>query len=172
MIAGLALKAYQAYQANERRGGANASTMPRPAAVPEVEGLPVAGGTRFLPRGEEDGRARLMLSAMIAAAKADGTIDAREQELIFERIGAADLDAAEKGYLMDQMRRPLSIDDLVAAVSGLEEAVEVYTASVLAIDPDHPAERAYLDLLAARLNLDPTLVAEIRRTTQAAASGD
>ncbi len=34
-----------------------------------------------------------------------------------------------------------------------ETAIEVYTASVLAIDADHPAERAYLDYLAARLDL-------------------
>ena len=38
-----------------------------------------------------------------------------------------------------------------------EVAVEIYTASVLAIDPDDPAEQAYLAMLASRLRLEPGL---------------
>lgn len=165
LVAGLAYKAFQAYQQNRGSPAANASV---PATSQGFGELPQAAGTPFLPEGQEDRRARLMLSAMIAAAKADGYIDQAEQEAIFGRIDQAGLDAEEKGYLMDEMRKPASIDALVAEVRVSEEAVEVYTASLLAIDPDHPAERAYLDLLAARLNLDPSLVSEIRRTTDAA----
>lgn len=66
------------------------------------------------------------------------------------------------------MRRPKSLDDLVAGARDQETAIEVYTASVLAIDADHPAEQAYLQMLAARLGLAPELVAEIRRTAAAA----
>jgi uncharacterized membrane protein YebE (DUF533 family) len=40
-------------------------------------------------------------------------------------------------------------------------AAEVYAASLIAINPDTPAEKAYLAMLAARLNLDPGLVREI-----------
>jgi uncharacterized membrane protein YebE (DUF533 family) len=114
---------------------------------------------------EAEERARLLLSAMIAAAKADGYIDRDEEAAIFGRIDDLDLEPEEKGALMDELRRPLSIDELVRRTPSHEVAVEVYTASVIAIDPDHPAERAYLDMLAARLDLDPALVAEIRRTT-------
>ena len=105
-----------------------------------------------------------MLSAMIAAAKADGYINAEEQQAIFGRIDEIDLDAEEKGFVMDEMRQPMSIDALAASATTPELAMEIYTASVLAIDPDHPAERAYLDLLGARLNLPAELTAEIRRT--------
>ena len=42
-----------------------------------------------------------------------------------------------------------------------ELAVEIYAASVLAIDPDDPAEQAYLAMLASRLKLDPGLKAAV-----------
>ncbi|SKA29774.1 tellurite resistance TerB family protein [Consotaella salsifontis] len=161
LVAGLAYKAWQDYQA--RQGG----EAPAPAAP--ADDLPRLEGTHFHPEGEAaEERASLMLSAMIAAAKADGYIDRDEQEGIFSKIEDLDLAPEEKGRLMDEMRRPLSIDDLVARVPNPETAAEVYTVSLLAIDPDHPAERAYLDMLAARLNLDPQLVASIRATTDEA----
>lgn len=172
LVAGLAYKAYQSWQAGQ--GGAavlpGASPLPRIAA-PAAGELPAPAGTAFLPTGEEDARARLMLSAMIAAAKADGYIDPGEQEAIFGRIDDLDLDAEEKGFVVDEMLKPLSIDELVAQAKTPEAAIEVYTASVLAIDPDHPAEKAYLDQLAARLNLPADLAAEIRRTADEATAG-
>lgn len=172
IVAGLAYKAYQSWQANNAGAPAlpGASPLPRISAPASGE-LPAATGTAFLPAGEEDARARLMLSAMIAAAKADGYIDRQEQEAIFGRIDDLDLDAEEKGFVVDEMRKPLSIDDLVAQARTPEAAIEVYTASVLAIDADHPAERAYLDQLAARLNLPADLTAEIRRTADEASAG-
>ncbi|KQT66040.1 hypothetical protein ASG54_17020 [Aureimonas sp. Leaf460] len=172
IVAGLAYKAYQTWAANNAGAPAlpGASPLPRIAA-PAAGELPAPAGTAFLPTGEEDARARLMLSAMIAAAKADGYIDRQEQEAIFGRIDDLDLDAEEKGFVVDEMRKPLSIDDLVAGARTPEAAMEVYTASVLAIDADHPAEKAYLDQLAARLNLPADLTAEIRRTADEAAAG-
>ncbi len=171
LVAGLAYKAYQTYQSSN--GGAQA---PLPGATPLPTGaspapygaLPAPEGTAFLPAGQEDARARLMLSAMIGAAKADGYIDAAEQQAIFARMDDLDLDPAEKGFLIDEMRKPLSMDDLVAGATTPEAAIEIYTASVLAIDPDHPAEKAYLEMLAARLNLPPALTAQVRRTTEEA----
>jgi uncharacterized membrane protein YebE (DUF533 family) len=48
--------------------------------------------------------------------------------------------------------------------------VELYAASLLAITPDQVAERAYLDLLAARLGLEPELAKTIERTVESAQS--
>jgi uncharacterized membrane protein YebE (DUF533 family) len=45
--------------------------------------------------------------------------------------------------------------------------MEVYAASLLAIDPDHPAEKAYLQMLAARLGLADDLVREIHELAEA-----
>lgn len=169
LVAGLAYKAYQNYQANNASAGAlpNAAPTPVSGAQPIPAGeIPAPEGTAFLPKGEEDRRAGLMLSAMIAAAKADGYIDADEQQAIFGRIDELGLDAEEKGFVIDEMRRPLSVDDLASRATSPEIAMEIYTASVLAIDPDHPAEQAYLDHLAARLELPAELTAEIRRTAR------
>ena len=49
-----------------------------------------------------------------------------------------------------------------------EEAASIYTASLLAIDIDNPSERAYLGLLAARLNLDDALVKHLHATVEGA----
>ncbi|RIY01013.1 tellurite resistance TerB family protein [Aureimonas flava] len=166
LVAGLGYKAWANYQAQQQAAGGAAPAQADAARVPPGE-IPRVAGTRFHPEDdtEAERRARLLLSAMIAAAKADGYIDRAEEEAIFGRIDDLDLDAEDKGLLMDEMRRPLSIDQIVAEAGDRETAIEVYTASVLVVDADHPAERAYLDLLAARLDLPPELVAEIRRAT-------
>lgn len=59
------------------------------------------------------------------------------------------------------MRKPLDIDAVVGAATSPELAVEIYAASVLAIDPDDPAEQAYLAMLASRLKLEPGLKASV-----------
>lgn len=161
VVGGLAYKAYRDWQA--RKAGA-------PAPTPHTELLPPPSDTPFAPEPEEEhDRARLLLTAMISAAKADGYIDAGEQKLIFARLAELDLDAESKAYVMDLLAAPLDFEALVRAAREPEVAAEVYAASVLAIDPDHPAERAYLQMLAARLGLDGALVDAIH--TSAAAEG-
>jgi len=163
LIAALAYKAYQANQAKQAGQSTPAATGASTDAI-----APAPQGSVFLPTGAEaEDRARLLVTAMIAAAKADGTIDAAEQNQIFERMGTLDLDAEDKAYLMDQLRAPLDIDGLARAARTPEVAAEVYAASLVAIDPDHPAEKAYLQMLAARLNLDPSLVTELHAAADA-----
>ena len=169
LIAGLA---YKAYQANQAKQGKVAAPQSASANIPQAAGqelLPPPADSPFMPtESEADDRARLMLTAMISAAKADGTIDQAEQSRIFERLGSVELDAEDKAYLMDQLRAPLDLDGIVRQASKPEVAAEVYAASVLAIDPDHPAEKAYLQMLAARLGLADDLVEDIRRTAETA----
>jgi uncharacterized membrane protein YebE (DUF533 family) len=158
LVAGLAYKAYQGYRANQD-GGARPAY---PADAPEA--LEAPRGTSFDPArapGGEHGFAVSLLTAMIAAAKADGHIDAEEQARIFHKIDEAGLDSDAKAFLMDELRAPLDIDKVVAAARTPETALEIYAASRLAVDPDHPAEKAYLDMLAARLGIEPDLVAEV-----------
>jgi uncharacterized membrane protein YebE (DUF533 family) len=50
---------------------------------------------------------------------------------------------------------------ITGAVATPEQGAEVYLASRLAIDVDVPAERAYLDALAARLKLPAELRAQL-----------
>lgn len=166
LIAGMAYKAYQEHQAKQA-GQTPPSQAQASASTQTIQ--PPPRDSAFVPSDNEaEDRARLLVTAMIAAAKADGYIDQGEQERIFERVGALELDAEAKAYLMDQLRAPLDLDGIVRAAGKPEVATEVYAASLLAIDPDHPAEKAYLQMLAARLGLADDLVAEIHRAAEAA----
>ena len=163
LVAGLAYKAYQNHQATQ--AGAN----PAPVSS-EIPTAPE--NTPFVPPpNEAEERARLLVTAMISAAKADGYIDPDEQKRIFDRLGSLDLDAESKAYVMDMLTAPLDLDGIVRKATRPEVATEVYAASLLAIDPDHPAEKAYLQMLAARLGLADDLVTEIHRAAEAARAG-
>ena len=88
-------------------------------------------------------------------------IDAAEQNNIFAKLDELALDNDAKAFVIDELRRPLDIDAVVKGATSPERAVEIYAASVLAIDPDDPAEQAYLAMLASRLKLDPALKASV-----------
>ena len=156
VLGGLAYKAYQTWQANK---GA-ATTVP----MGDIKDItPKAEGTPFLPapKAERDELSLSLLRAMIAAAKADGHVDAAEQRRIFDKIDELALDTESKAFVIDELRKPLDIDAVVRGATSPEAAVEIYAASTLAIDPDDPAEQAYLAMLASRLKLDPGLRASV-----------
>lgn len=148
------------------------SSVPASAPAPlQGELLPPPDGSAFDPQTLDANGASLgvrLVTAMIAAAKADGSIDADEHRRIFEKIGLLDLSGDEKAFLMDELSAPLDITRIVESASNQEEAVEIYTASVLAIEPDHPAEQAYLQMLAARFGLAPALTEHIHAAIAAA----
>lgn len=169
VLGGLAYKAYNDWQANK---GGN-STVSQGDAANADDNLknitPRAEGTPFLPAPQRERNALgvKLLQAMIAAAKADGHIDAQEQQRIFAKLGEAGLSSEEKGFLMDELSKPLDIDAIVGLADTPEQAVEIYAASCVAIDPDDPAEQAYLAMLSARLKLAPELKAGIEREVAA-----
>ncbi|HDZ09836.1 tellurite resistance TerB family protein [Pseudohongiella sp.] len=122
--------------------------------------------SRFLPqqtpRTASGGSFSLtLIMAMISAAKADGHIDAKEQTHIFEQVEKMSLDAESKGFVFDALRQPADMAQLASGVQGIEQAAEVYLVSRSVLDVDHPAERAYLQALAHRLDLPADLVAHL-----------
>ena len=158
LVAGLAYKAYTGYQQNKQMGSASPVEH---EAIPEP---PMHSGFRIEDQSESDNFCATLVSAMIAAAKADGHIDSAEHQAIFAKIEELGLDNDQKAFLFDQLNRPLDIDSLVAAAATKEQAVEVYVASIMAIEIDSPAEKAYLSMLAARLDLEEELVDHIHST--------
>jgi uncharacterized membrane protein YebE (DUF533 family) len=161
VLGALAYRAYQNYLAGKL-----------PAASPSSDtlaALPPPSGTPFNPANEADQQslARNLLRAMIAAAKADGHIDATEQANIFSQINKLNLSSEEKAFVIDELQRPLDIDAVAKGARSQEEAAEIYAASLLSIDLDNAAERGYLSMLAARLNLDEKLVAHLHATIEA-----
>ncbi|MCW5732389.1 MAG: tellurite resistance TerB family protein [Alphaproteobacteria bacterium] len=160
-IGALAYKAYRDWQAGKT--AAPGAQAPRPVSAPLP---PAPAGTPFNP-ADEAGRqtlARDLLRAMIAAAKADGHIDAREQARVLAEMDKLDLAIEDKAFVVDELRAKLDIDAVAASATTPEKAAEIYAASLLAIDVDHAAERSYLAMLAARLNLDEMLVAHLHRS--------
>ncbi len=151
----LAFKAWQNWQQGKRVDTAPVATREDLADV----------DPRFLPDSQQDGTgqpfALTLVTAMIAAAKADGHIDADEQSAIFSQVEEMGLDTESKAFVFDALRQPVDLKALVAAVDGIEQASEVYLVSRLAIDVDHPAERAHLEVLANRLGLPGDLVAHL-----------
>jgi uncharacterized membrane protein YebE (DUF533 family) len=147
-VGGLAYSAWQSYQ--QKQGG----TGPAPS-----EGS-------FIPAPESAAHEELgktLVRAMIAAAKADGRIDAEEKEAIFEKLKTMPLSAEEKAWVFDELSSPLDINAVVARADTPEHAAEIYAASLVAISADTVAEQTYLEALASKLKLDPALVAEIHR---------
>jgi uncharacterized membrane protein YebE (DUF533 family) len=110
---------------------------------------------------------RLLLRAMISAAKADGAINQTEMRKILGKVGDDGVTPEEKAFVMDEMQTPIDIQALVAQVRHPAQAAEVYAASLLAIDIDTDAERRYLRELAATLDLNAETVTKLHQMTGA-----
>lgn len=107
-------------------------------------------GEEVVATKEQEEQAKLLLRAMISAAKADGSIDADEQKKITEHIG--DITPEDIEFVKAQMQAPVDIEALIKSVpSGMEQ--QVYMMSLLAINLDSKPEALYLDKLAKGLNV-------------------
>ncbi|MEX5727308.1 uncharacterized membrane protein YebE (DUF533 family) [Rhodovulum iodosum] len=102
--------------------------------------------------------AKLMIRAMIQAAKADGEIDAEERARIFEHLG--DVSEQERAFVEDQIAAPVDPAALAADTSDAMRA-QVYATAAMAVRVDNAAEAAYLDNLAAALGLSDETVSHI-----------
>ena len=161
-VGGLALVGGLAYKAWQHHQKGKAATQDTTVALPDQQA--------FIPNNSDAAATAalsvLLARAMIAAAKADGQIDAAESQKILNQIKGLDLPADDKAFLFDEYSRPLDVAVLARDVDTPEHAAEVYAASLLMVDPPSPAERIYLDTLASELNLDAELVGEIHSTVQ------
>lgn len=159
VVAGLAYNAWQNWQAKK---DPNASGDPDAIAPPADD--------RFMPTSDADQEnlSRMLIRSMIAAAKADGHIDREEHAKIQEQLAALSLGEHDQSYIRDELARPLDVNDVIAGVKSPEEAAEIYAAALLAIDPTGKAEKAYLNLLAARLDLDDDLVSHLHASVEGA----
>jgi uncharacterized membrane protein YebE (DUF533 family) len=102
-----------------------------------------------------------ILKALVAAAKADGHVDARERQLIEGELAKLTNDAELQRWLEAELNKPLDPADVARAATSPEMAAEMYIASVLMVDEEHFMERAYLEELARQLKLDPALKSEL-----------
>lgn len=103
--------------------------------------------------------AELIVRAMINAAKADGKIDAIEMKNIIGKLDDDGLTQEEKDFLVAEAARPGNLAAIVTAAANRPDlAVQIYSASLLAIDADTVAEKKYMQDLAAGLGLEKVMV--------------
>lgn len=96
--------------------------------------------------------AKLMIRAMIQAAKADGEIDAEEREKIMDHMG--ELDEEERAFVLAELDAP--VDPMaLASDAGEQMKAQVYAASIMTMKVDSIAEAQYLEQLAGALGLSP-----------------
>lgn len=155
LIGGLAYKAYQNYSQGEA---------PAPEAPVAPEAAPTGSG--FEESAVSDTAAVTYLRGMIAAAAADGRLDATEQQKITANLTDAGLDREAEEFIAREINTPASIGELAAGVSSEREAIQLYTAARLAIEVDTHAEQAFLAQLASQTGIDPQLARHIDATAQ------
>jgi uncharacterized membrane protein YebE (DUF533 family) len=145
-LAALGTLAFNAYQ--KHQGAPPADT------APDGPFLPVTTHAK-----EAIGKASIR--AMIMAMKADGQIESGEKAKLFDRLGKVELSDEEKAFLFEELAKPLDVNSVVADATTPELAASLYAASLVAINLDGVAEKAYLADLATRLKLDAGLVSTL-----------
>ncbi len=140
--------------------GAAGPPVPRASAPPPP---PPQGPAESLQEANRQAETVLLIRAMIAAANADGDIDARERELIMEKLKTVELSREEQKFIHNELSAPQPAHNIVKAVRTAEMASQVYAASLLAITVDTQAEQQYLSKLADQLNLDARTVENIHQ---------
>lgn len=141
-LAALGTVAYRAYQRNADVAG-------------EDGGEPIDA----IDGPEAERRAQTLLRAMIAAARADGEIDARERAMLDEKLQSLGADA--QAFFLDELMKPVDPARVATEVATPQEAREVYAASAVVCGNADPEDRAYLDRLAVLLGLPPEVAREI-----------
>lgn len=137
--------------------GAKVASPPPPPSHASIDRESVDAGKA----GQE---AVLLIRAMIAAANADGMIDEKERNRILKKLETAGLSDQEHSFLVKELLSPAGLEDIVAQVKSPEMAKMVYTVSLMAIEVDTDAERAYIKTLAQQLSLNESDLNEIYRT--------
>lgn len=150
MIGGLAYKAW-----NDWKAGKSADVGGDVVAAPD--------GTAFTPidAGDADSLAARLLQAMVSATKADGHVTDAERASIDAQLASLGLGDAATAMISAELAAPMDLDRIAALAEQPEDGAQIYSASVLVVDPEGPAEKAYLAALAGKLGLPADLVAHL-----------
>lgn len=151
-VGALAFRAWQNYRDGKQPGAAETPTEPLPPpkdSAFDAENTAAADGLPF---------ALTLVRTMIAAAKADGHVDAAEQKKLFDHVDDQGFDNETKAWMFDELRKNQDVAELARAAKGPEQAAEIYLAARMTIDPDDPQEQRFLRELSVRLDLPRELV--------------
>lgn len=107
-----------------------------------------------------ESNAKLMIRAMIQAAKADGEIDAKERAKIMEHMG--DIGADERAFIDAELAAPVDAMSLAKDTSQ-QMAAQVYASAIMTVKVDKPSEAEYLTTLASALGLSDETRARVHQ---------
>jgi uncharacterized membrane protein YebE (DUF533 family) len=126
-------------------GGAATGGTPSGGSLGDLLNSAIQGKSIPQPEPAQEDQARVLIKAMVSAAKSDGKIDQAEQEKIVSNLGD-EVSDEERQFVISEMQSPLDLDGLLKSVpSGAE--MQVYMMSLLGIDLDSREEAQYLDKL-------------------------
>lgn len=120
----------------------------------------------LLPDKEAEVHCKAILVALIAAAKADGHIDDRENLLIKQEMTKFTTNESLSQWLERELKKPLDPSEVAKSATTEVIAAEMYLASLLVVDSQNFMEKSYIDELAIQMNLPPGLKSELTQQVQ------
>lgn len=110
--------------------------------------------------------AKLLLQAMVFAARADGHIDDEERGRINTAVREMFPDRNLNAFMDELMSEPVDPRVLAEQVQSQEQAQDLYRLSCAIIEPDQFMERSYLDGLAEALHIPAAVKEKIEKEAE------
>ena len=115
---------------------------------------------------DDNKHAKLILKAMIGAAKADGHVDEKEMARIEQALTEMGADDHVRQLVHQELHKPLDPAEIAHLATSPQQASEIYLASLIVADEQNFMEKAYLQELAKQLNLSPEVTHQLAAQLQ------
>ncbi|AXB32188.1 tellurite resistance TerB family protein [Vibrio campbellii] len=115
---------------------------------------------------DDNKHAKLILKAMIGAAKADGHVDEKEMARIEQALTEMGADDHVRQLVHQELHKPLDPAEIAHLATSPQQASEIYLASLIVADEQNFMEKAYLQELAKQLNLSPEVTHQLEAQLQ------
>ncbi|AUV85395.1 tellurite resistance TerB family protein [Vibrio campbellii] len=115
---------------------------------------------------DDNKHAKLILKAMIGAAKADGHVDQQEMARIEQALTEMGADDHVRQLVHQELHKPLDPAEIAHLATSPQQASEIYLASLIVADEQNFMEKAYLQELAKQLNLSPEVTHQLEAQLQ------
>ena len=115
---------------------------------------------------DDNKHAKLILKAMIGAAKADGHVDEEEMARIEQALTEIGADDHVRQLVHQELHKPLDPAEIAHLATSPQQASEIYLASLIVADEQNFMEKAYLQELAKQLNLSPEVTHQLEAQLQ------
>ncbi|WP_045395171.1 tellurite resistance TerB family protein [Vibrio campbellii] len=115
---------------------------------------------------DDNKHAKLILKAMIGAAKADGHVDPQEMARIEQALTEMGADDRVRQLVHQELHKPLDPAEIARLATSPQQASEIYLASLIVADEQNFMEKAYLQELAKQLNLSPEVTHQLEAQLQ------